>query len=307
MKTSTGTTLSALAKRPPPAVAAATPVRFVRARRPWRAWSEWPLSLRIGTVLLGIQLIVALAAGWLYPGDPFDLAGAPFVRPFEDPQFPLGTDIMGRDIAAGLMHGARVSLLVGLSATLIATVLGTAIGLLAGYFGGWLDHLLMRFTELFQVIPHFLFAIILVSIMGSKLQNIVLAIGVTSWTMVARLVRAETLALRERDYVKICAVMGGSRTRVILTHILPNAFAPVIVAASILTALAVLTEAGLAFLGMSDSNRVSWGGMIGASREALLDAPYMTLIPGAAIVFAVMALSLIGDGLTQHLRRDVRA
>lgn len=279
----------------------AQPVRA--ARIGLRAWNAWPISLRVGLVLLGVQLAIALAAGWLYPGDPFDMAGAPFLAPGADVEFPLGTDIMGRDIAAGLMHGARVSLLVGLSATAIATVLGTAIGLVAGYFGGWVDHLLMRITELFQVIPHFLFAIILVSIMGSRLENIILAIGITSWTMVARLVRAETLALRERDYVKVSRVMGASRTRVLLTHILPNAFPPVIVAASILTALAVLTEAGLAFLGMSDSNRISWGGMIGASREALLDAPYMTLIPGAAIVLAVMALSLIGDGLAQHLRK----
>jgi len=275
----------------------------VSKRAPTMGWLAWPLSLQFGLLLLGAQLFVAAAAGWLYPGDPFELAGAAFLSPGADPEFPLGTDIMGRDIAAGLMHGARVSLLVGLSATVIATLLGTAIGLCAGYFGRWIDHGLMRITELFQVIPHFLFAIILVSILGARLENIILAIGVTSWTMVARLVRAETLALRERDYVKICTVMGGSHARVILTHILPNALPPVIVAASILTALAVLTEAGLAFLGMSDSNHISWGGMIGASREALLDAPYMTLIPGAAIVLSVMALSLIGDGLNQHLRK----
>lgn len=270
---------------------------------PMMIWRTWPLSLQCGLLLLGVQLFVAAAAGWVYPGDPFDLAGAAFLPPGADPEFPLGTDIMGRNIAAGLMYGARVSLLIGLSATVIATVLGTAIGLCAGYFGRWIDHGLMRITELFQVIPHFLFAIILVSILGARLENIILAIGVTSWTLVARLVRAETLALRDRDYVKICTVMGGSHARVILTHILPNALPPVIVASSILTALAVLTEAGLAFLGMSDSNHISWGGMIGASREALLDAPYMTLIPGAAIVASVMALSLIGDGLNQYLRK----
>lgn len=305
MKTDTGVRTSTTAVVPAPV--RDMPPRLAGARRAWRAWMAWPLALRIGLALLAVQLVVAALAGTLYPGDPFELAGAAFLRPGEDAEFPLGTDIMGRDIAAGLAHGARVSLLVGLSATLIATVLGTAVGLAAGYFGGWLDHLLMRFTELFQVIPHFLFAIILVSILGAQLRNIVLAIGITSWTMVARLVRAETLALRERDYVKICRVMGGSHLRVVFGHILPNAAAPVIVAASVLTALAVLTEAGLAFLGMSDSNHISWGGMIGASREALLDAPYMTLIPGAAIVLMVAALNLIGDGLTRHLRQGVEA
>lgn len=307
MKTYTGTTISSvtrLSATGKPAVAAPDPVPRIGAGwRLWQSFRAWPGALQTGTAMLALQVLIAISAGWLYPGDPFEMAGSPFLSPGTDPQFPLGTDIMGRDIAAGVAHGTRVSLLVGLSATLIAIVLGTSVGLAAGYFGRWVDHALMRITELFQVIPHFLFAIILVSILGATLENIILAIGVTSWTMVARLVRAETLALRERDYVKLCSVMGGSHLRVVLTHILPNAFPPVIVAASILTALAVLTEAGLAFLGMSDSNRISWGAMIGASREALLDAPYMTLIPGAAIVFVVMSLSLIGDGLAQHLRR----
>jgi peptide/nickel transport system permease protein len=142
--------------------------------------------------------------------------------------------------------------------------------------------------------------------MGANLSNIIIAIGLTSWSMVARLARAETLALRELDFVKISVVMGGGHLRTILTHVLPNALPPVIVSASILTALAVLTEAGLAFFGMSDSNHVSWGSMIGASRDALLTAPYMTLIPGAAIVVAVTGLSLIGDGLGQILRRGHR-
>lgn len=301
MKTSTGTRIATPVRQAGTPASQPKPVSASVASR--RAWRRWPLALRIGLALLLVQLLVAIGADWLFPGDPFDMVGAAFLPPGTDPAFPLGTDLMGRDIAAGIVHGARVSLLIGLSATFIATVLGTTVGVLAGYFGGWLDHVLMRMTELFQVIPHFLFAIILVSIMGSKLEYIVLAIGVTSWTMVARLARAETLALRERDYVKVCRVMGASHLRVIVTHILPNAFPPVIVATSVLTALAVLTEAGLAFLGMSDSNRISWGGMIGASRDALLDAPYMTLIPGAAIVVAVGALSLIGDGLTQYLRR----
>ncbi|KAF1067382.1 ABC transporter permease [Variovorax sp.] len=304
MKTDIGTTLSTAESSASSRTASthgdSAPAR---PRRRFAAWRGLPPSLQAGLVLLLLLVLVALFADRLYPGDPFEMVGAAFTPPGADAQFPLGTDLMGRDIAAGLAHGTRVSLTVGLSATLIATVIGSAIGLLAGYFGGWVDHALMRLTELFQVIPHFLFAIILVSIMGSTLEHIVLAIGLTSWTMVARLVRAETLSLRERDYVRICEVMGGSPLRVVLTHILPNALPPVIVAASILTALAVLTEAGLAFLGMSDSNLISWGGMIGASRDALLDAPYMTLIPGAAIVLAVAALSLIGDGLAQRLRR----
>lgn len=277
-----------------------------RVRRFLRSCLKLPMSLHIGLFILFVQLMTALLANVLYPDDPFEMVGMPFLAPGEDPQFPLGTDILGRDIAAGIIHGSRVSLLVGLAATLIATCVGTTIGLVSGYFGGWIDHVLMRITELFQIIPHFLFAIILVSIMGADLSNIIIAIGLTSWSMVARLARAETLALRELDFVKISVVMGGGHLRAILTHVLPNALPPVIVSASILTALAVLTEAGLAFFGMSDSNHLSWGSMIGASRDALLTAPYMTLIPGAAIVVAVLGLSLIGDGLGQMLRRGHR-
>ncbi|HXZ08462.1 MAG TPA: ABC transporter permease [Paraburkholderia sp.] len=269
----------------------------------WRIQQAWPLTLKAGLLLFVVQVCAALGASWWYPGDPFAMVGASFLPPHADPAFPLGTDLMGRDIAAGIVHGARASLTVGLGATSMAIVLGAACGTIAGYFGGWLDHTLMRVTELFQVIPHFLFAIIVVTIMGATLPHIVFAIGITSWPTIARLVRAETLALRERDFVGICRVMGGSHARVLITHILPNAMPPVIVAASVLTAQAVLLEAGLAYFGMSDSSQISWGGMIGASREALLDAPYMTLIPGAAIVLAVLALSMIGDGLAKHLRR----
>lgn len=265
-------------------------------------WRSLPVSLWFGLIMLAFQGLAAALAPWLFPTDPFEMVGMPFLSPGEDPLFPFGTDILGRDIAAGVIHGTQVSLLVGIAATAIATFVGTAVGLVAGYFGGWIDHVLMRVTELFQVIPHFLFAIVLISVMGSELSNIIVAIGVTSWSMVARLVRAQAIALRELDYVQISIVMGGGHMRAIFRHILPNALPPVIVAASILTALAVLTEAGLAFFGMSDSNHISWGGMIGASREAILSAPYMTLIPGAAVMFSVTSLSLIGDGLSQLLR-----
>ncbi|TCQ99083.1 ABC transporter permease [Neorhizobium sp. JUb45] len=286
--------------------AVATPDRPTRSRQHGflariRGVAVWPLRLKLGLVVLLVEVLAAVLASHLYPGDPFAMVEIPFLKPGEMSGYPLGTDLMGRDIAAQLLHGARFSLLVGLAATLIATVVGVTIGLLSGYFGGVIDHSLMRLTELFQVIPHFLLAITLVSILGATLGNIIIAIGITSWPMIARLVRAETLILRELDYVKISAVMGAGTVRVIVTHILPNALPPVVVAASLLTASAVLMECGLAFLGLSDVSRVSWGGMIGAAREALLDAPYMTLIPGAAIVLTVMALSLIGDGLNQLL------
>lgn len=274
---------------------------FPRISAAYGAWRSWPPGLKVGLMMLVVEVLMALTASYWYPGDPYQMVAAPFLRPGEDHNYWLGTDLMGRDIAAGVVHGVGVSLLVGVVATLLATIVGVVVGLLSGYFGGIVDHVLMRFTELFQVIPHFLLAMTLVSIWGATMRNIILAIGLTSWTIIARLVRAETLVLREHDYVKFAAVMGASPLRIMLRHILPNAFAPVIVAASILSASAVLMECGLAFFGLGDSNHISWGTMIGAAREALLEAPYMTLIPGVAIVLSVMALSLIGDGLNQSL------
>ncbi len=264
--------------------------------------TRWPISLKTGLVILAAFSCLAAGADWLYPNDPLDLASAPFIEPGQDPEFPLGTDIMGRDIAAGIAHGARITLATGLIASLLATLAGTTLGVIAGYFGGWVDHTLMRFTELFQAIPHFLFAIMLVSILGPSIPHIILSIGLTGWPGIARIVRAETLSLRERDFVKISEVMGAGHSRIVLTHILPNVAAPIFVASSLLTSMAVLTESGLSFLGLGDSSHVSWGGMIGSSRDALLDAPYMTLIPGAATILMVFSLSLIGDGLSRHLR-----
>jgi peptide/nickel transport system permease protein len=260
---------------------------------------KWPLSLIIGANILLLELVVASFAGLLHPGDPQDLVGQPYLAPGDDAEFLLGTDILGRDIAAGLLYGTRMSMIIGLSATVVALVIGVLAGLASGYFGGWIDHTLMRITELFQAIPHFLFAIILVAILGATSEHIVFAIGVTSWPMVARLVRAETLALRELDFVKAATAMGAGHLRVVFTHILPNALPPVVTTLSVLIAMAILSEVGLAFLGLGDNNRISWGSMIGAGRESLREAPYISLIPGVAVIITVLSLSLVGDGIAK--------
>ncbi len=259
----------------------------------------WPLSLTAGIVILIVEIAIAALAGVLHPGDPQDLVGQPYLPPGADADFPLGTDILGRDIVAGLLYGARMSMIVGFSSTAIALIVGVVAGLVSGYFGGWLDHALMRTTELFQAIPHFLFAILLVAILGATVEHIVLAIGVASWPMVARLVRAETLAVRELDFVKASVAMGAGHLRVLVMHILPSVLPQVVTTLSVLAAMAILTEVGLAFLGLGDSNHISWGSMIGAGRESLREAPYISLIPSAAVVVTVLALSLIGDGIAK--------
>jgi peptide/nickel transport system permease protein len=227
-----------------------------------------------GALILLVVIAMALAAPVLYPDSPWDMVAEPFLAPGADPAYPLGSDMMGRDLAAGIFHGARVSLVIGVVATVVALLLGVTIGALAGYFGGGVDNALMRLTELFQTIPAFLFAIVLVAIFQPSVATIVLAIGVVSWPPVARLTRGEFLSLRSREFVQACIAMGMGDLRIIVLHCLPNALAPIVVTGSLMVASAILTEAGLAFLGLGDPNVMSWGTIIGAGREVLRSAWY---------------------------------
>lgn len=259
-----------------------------------------------GVVILLVVIAMALAAPLLYADSPWDMVTRPFLAPGTDRAFPLGSDMMGRDLAAGIFHGARVSLVIGIVATLVALCVGIAIGAIAGYYGGWVDNLLMRLTELFQTIPAFIFAIVLVSIFQPSVTSIVLAIGTVSWPPVARLTRGEFLALRSREFVQACITVGMGDLRIIALHILPNALAPIIVTGSLMVATAILTEAGLAFLGLGDPNVMSWGTIIGAGREALRTAAYVTAIPGIAILLTVLALNLVGEGLNDALNPKLK-
>jgi peptide/nickel transport system permease protein len=219
----------------------------------------------------------------------------------------LGTDALGRDLAAGLLHGARTTLLVGVVATVIATVAGVTIGGLAGYFGGRLDNLLMRFTELFQTIPFFLFAILLVAVLGSSIRSVIFAIAVVSWPPMARLVRGEFMAMRNREFVQACVSLGMGHTRIIVLHILPNTLSSIIVTGSLMVATAILIESGLSFLGLSDANTMSWGFIIGSGRTVLRTAWWICAAPGLAILLTVMAINLVGDGLNDALNPRLRS
>ena len=254
-----------------------------------------------GVIILSFFVLVALFADVLYPGDPLDMVGSPVLWPGDDAEFPLGTDSLGRDVLAGLVHGARASLLVGLSAAAIGLAIGMVVGAAAGFFGGWVDTLLMRIVELFQTTPTFLLVVVIVAIGEPTLQTIALAIGIASWPTVARLVRAQFRSLREADFVMAARSLGYSNLRIIAQEILPNALPPVVVAASVMIANAILTEAGLSFLNMRDPNVVSWGGMIGNGRDLLRTAWFLTALPGVAIAAAVLSLNLVGDGLNEIL------
>lgn len=260
-----------------------------------------PRALVLGLALLAVILFIALTAGYFYPGDPRDMVGRASLWPGVDPRFPLGTDMMGRDMAGAMAHAASISLIVGIAATATALAVGILFGALAGYFGGVVDDVLMRISELFQTMPSLLFTIILVVILGPSIASITFAIGITSWPQIARLVRAEALRVRQLDFVQAAVTMGMGHTRIILRHVLPNSLAPVVVAASILVAQAILSDASLSFLGLGDPNVMSWGSMVGAGRPMLRTAWYMTALPGGAIFLTVMSFMLIGNGLNDAL------
>jgi len=248
-----------------------------------------------GLVLLAVIAAAALGAPWLFPHDPLDMVGTPLLWPSQDPEFPLGTDTMGRDVAAGLAHGARVSLLVGLAAAALSLTIGVSVGAAAGYFGGWADRVLVRLTELFQTIPSFLLVIVIVAIAQPSVGVIALAIGVSSWPVVARLVRAEFRSLVHAEFVQAARAHGYGHLRIVLAEILPNALPPIIVTTSVLVANAILMESALSFMSLGDPNVVSWGSMIGDAREMLRTAWYLAALPGLSIVATVLALNLLGD------------
>jgi len=274
-------------------------------RAVWRALYRNPSAL-IGMALLLSMGLLALLAPWLYPGDPLDMVASPLLWPGQDAAFPLGSDSLGRNVAAGLAHGAQVSLLVGGVAALVSLLIGSVIGAAAGYFGGWVDAALMRLTVLFQTVPSFLLVVVIVAIGQPTLPVIVLAIGLASWPVIARLVRAEFRSLRDAEFVLAARSQGFGNLRIIVQEILPNALPPVIVTASVLVASAILIESALSFLGMGDPNVVSWGSMIGDGRELLRTAWYLTALPGSAIVLTVLALNLLGDGLNDALNPRLR-
>ncbi len=249
---------------------------------------------------------MAAVAGTLFPGDPLALAGRPLQWPAENARFWLGTDNSGRDIAAQIFHGSRISLLIGLVATSIAVGIGIVIGAVAGYYGGAVDTILMRITEAFQTLPNFLLLLLLVAVFGSNLMTVTIAIGVVSWPAPARLTRAEFLSLRNREFVEACRTLGLRDTQIIFREILPNALPPIIVYASVVMAVAILLESALAFLRLSDPNVASWGNLIGLGRDVLRTQWFVSAIPGLAILTTVLAVSLVGQGLNDALNPRLR-
>jgi peptide/nickel transport system permease protein len=259
----------------------------------------------VALVVLTLIIITAIIGPYIYPTDPFDMVWAPFSPPGVD-GFLLGTDYLGRDLMAALIHGARVSIVIGVAAAFMSVFIGVTVGALAGFYRGWVEELLMRITEFFQVLPTLLFAMVIVALFGASLPMITFAIGVVSWTAVARITRSEFLRIRELEYVTASRASGAKNGKLMFQIILPNALPPIIVQAALMVGSAILFEAGLSFLGLTDPNVVSWGQVIGSNRQYILDASYTVTIPGIAIFVTVLAISLVGDGLNDALNPKLR-
>ena len=262
-------------------------------------------SAVFGLIILFLVILMAVIANWIYPDDPFRLAGKPMSSPGTN-GFLLGSDTLGRDVAAGIAHGAKTSILIGMLATIAAVFIGIIFGALAGYYGGVIDDALMRVTEIFQTIPSFVFAILLVAIMKPSIESIVIAITVVSWPAVARLVRGEFMSLKNREFVQACHTLGMNDSRIMMREILPNCLSPVIVIGSLMVATAILIESGLAFLGLGDPNIMSWGFQIGAGRTMLRSAWWVCTFPGIAILITVLAINLVGEGLNDAFNPRLR-
>jgi len=282
--------------------ASATPVALGTRQRGrsgfWTRLCTQPAAL-FGLGVLAALVLIALFAGAIAPGDPFATSRQVFQTPSR--AHPFGTDDLGRDLYRSVIHGARASLTVGVVTMVIATIIGVLIGACAGYFGGFVDDVLMRFTELFQIVPRFFLVLITVALFGSSIRLIVLLLGLTYWPGTARLLRGQVLSLRSREHVMAARAIGVREPVILLRHVLPMAMPPIVIEAALLVGGAILVEAGLSFLGLGDRNIVSWGALLNDAQQFVRRAWWLSAFPGVAITLTVLGFNLLADGLNEAL------
>ncbi len=258
---------------------------------------------RAGAFILAILALIATLAPWLAPYDPLAVNLPEALFPPSSVHW-LGTDPLGRDVLSRLIYGTRISLVIGFIAVGVAVVIGSAIGVIAGFFGGWLDSLLMRLVDTMLSFPSIFLLLAIIAIVEPSIYTIMIVIGMTSWMGVARLVRAEVLSLKEREFVLAAKGLGASSSRIILKHLLPNAIGPVWVAATLGVGSAILTESILSYLGLGvQPPTPSWGNILNEGRIALGLAWWLTLIPGVCILVTVLSFNLLGEGLREWMHR----
>lgn len=272
-----------------------------RRRSRWRRAHKLR-NLTIGGIIIAVLISVAIFAPWIAPFDPIrDADLNNYLHPPGGPYL-MGADLFGRDVFSRIVYGTRVSLGVGVAVQASALTLGMALGLLSGFYGGWVDHTIMRLTEIIFAFPGLLFAIAIMAVIGPSLYNVFLALGLVSWTSLARLIRGQVLTIRQQEYVDAARALGASNARIIFRHILPNTVASAIVLVTLGIGGAILAEASLSFLGLgAQPPTPSWGSMLSTGRDYLRQAPWLSLYPGLAIFLTVMGFNLLGDGLRDLL------
>lgn len=254
-----------------------------------------------GVVMLAVIVLAAVFAPLLTPYDPAEQDLFAITQP-PSPAHPLGTDELGRDLLARLLYGGRVSLTVGVASALIATAIGVLVGAMAGYYGGWVDNALMRLVDVLLAFPSLFLLLILFSLIRPSLVIVILFLGLFGWLYLARVIRGEFLALREKEFVEASRALGANSNRLILRHLLPNVAGSIIVATTLAVAFAMLSEGTLSFLGYGVPASVpTWGNMLNAAQSYYLQAPLMTIAPGLALTLTVLAINFIGDGLRDAL------
>lgn len=282
----------------------------VAERRSPSAWWHRQRGLRrmlrrpmpvVGLAVVLAFVVVAVAAPWIAPYDPARTDFTALRQPPSD-AYPLGTDEIGRDLLSRVVHGARASLQAGVISVLIAMLLGVPLGLVAGYYGGVLDELIGRVTDALLAFPFLILAVALAAALGPSLTNAMIAIGIASAPTFVRLTRGQVLAVRAEDYVQAAVALGARDLRLLTRHVLPNAFAPILVQATLTIAGAIIAESALSFLGLGvQPPTPSWGGMLNVAKNFLVQAPWMAIWPGLSIFVTVLAFNLFGDGLRDAL------
>jgi len=270
-----------------------------------RRFRNNPTSL-VGLAIFLAVILAAVFAPWIWPVDPLE---QDVVERLVGPSLahPLGTDSFGRDVLARLLHAGRISLLIGISSIALAMLVGSAIGIAAGYIGGWFDAMVTSLLDVLLSFPTLLLGLMVVAMLGSSVENLVLAIALTELAPFARVARAPTIALKNRDFIEAGRALGFSDLRLVVVHIIPNLISDVIVVASLWLAAAIRTEASLSFIGLGVKPPTpTWGGMIREGFENILDAPWLAVAPGLAILITVLGINLLGDGLRDAIDPKVR-
>ncbi|MBN1614502.1 MAG: ABC transporter permease [Deltaproteobacteria bacterium] len=271
----------------------------------WKRFKKNKMAL-MGSVIVLSLFAVSFLASWLAPYDPSEINLQEVLMP-PSTSHPLGTDQLGRDVLSRMIWGARISLKVGFAATGVAIFIGTILGALAGYYGRWIDGLIMRFVDIMLCFPTFFLILAVIALLEPSIWNIMIVIGLTGWMGITRLVRADFISLKERDFVLAARVIGASNLRIIFVHILPNAMASVLVAATLGVAGAILTESALSFLGIGvQPPTPSWGNILTAGKDNIDIAWWLSLYPGLAILITVLGYNLLGEGIRDSMDPRLR-